>query len=115
VAFAYIIIFNKIDLVSAEYLQALEGQILSHNSAATIVRATRAEVDLDSILNINAFDMTRALDIDPHLKSSCCSDAEKVRVVCACACCARCDERSHQWHRLVTMNTRTRTCTTTRW
>lgn len=77
VAFADRIIVNKIDLVSAEYLQDLEGQILSHNSAATIVRATRAEVDLDSILNINAFDMTRALDIDPHLKSSCCSDAEK--------------------------------------
>jgi G3E family GTPase len=77
VAFADRIIVNKIDLVAVDYLEALERQILSHNSAATIVRATRAEVDLDSILNINAFDMTRALDVDPHLKSSCCSDAEK--------------------------------------
>jgi len=78
VAFADRVIVNKVDLVSPEELEDLQKQIRSHNSTAMITTAIRSRVDLESMLNINAFEMNRALDVDPQLKfqASCCNDAE---------------------------------------
>lgn len=67
VAFADRIIVNKTDLVDEPHLRDLEDTLLSINAAAQIKRTTRSKIDLDFILDIHAFDVERALTIDPHL------------------------------------------------
>ncbi|MBM4412184.1 MAG: GTP-binding protein [Chloroflexi bacterium] len=66
VAFADIIILNKIDLVSEEDLNQLERRIRSMNAAAKIVRAQNAAVDLEMVLNVGGFNLDRAMEIDPQ-------------------------------------------------
>jgi G3E family GTPase len=41
------------------------------NSLAPILKTERSRVPLDEILNINAFDMQRAIEIDPHVVEDC--------------------------------------------
>ncbi len=65
IAFADVILLNKIDLVSAEELDQLEARIHSMNSAATIYRTRDAAVDMDMVLNLGGFDLDRALEVDP--------------------------------------------------
>jgi G3E family GTPase len=69
VAFADVILLNKIDLVSAEELEALERRIQSMNRFARIHRTRNAALELDQLLDIRAFDLDRALEIDPKLLS----------------------------------------------
>ena len=65
IAFADRILLNKIDLISAEELDILEHRIRQMNAMAKIYRTQNSEVDLDHILGVNAFDLDRALEIDP--------------------------------------------------
>ncbi|MBE3558178.1 MAG: GTP-binding protein [Ktedonobacteraceae bacterium] len=65
IAFADVILLNKIDLVSSAELRRLEARIQSMNRAAKIYRTQQAVIDLDKILNIGGFNLDRALDIDP--------------------------------------------------
>jgi G3E family GTPase len=65
IAFADRILLNKIDLISAEELDLLEQRIRQMNAMAKIYRTQNSEVDLDQILGVNAFDLDRALEIDP--------------------------------------------------
>jgi G3E family GTPase len=65
IAFADRILLNKIDLISAEELDILERRIRQMNAMAKIYRTQNSEVDLDHILGVNAFDLDRALEIDP--------------------------------------------------
>jgi G3E family GTPase len=65
IAFADRVVVNKTDLVSEDELAEVERRIRSINAMTTIQRATYGKVDLDSILNVHAFDLDRALDIDP--------------------------------------------------
>jgi G3E family GTPase len=65
IAFADRILINKIDLISAEELDLLEHRIRQMNAMAKIYRTQNSEVDLDHILGVNAFDLDRALEIDP--------------------------------------------------
>ena len=64
-AFADVILLNKIDLVSPEDLGRLEARIKSMNSMAKIYRSRDAVVEMDKILNVGGFNLDRALDIDP--------------------------------------------------
>jgi G3E family GTPase len=66
IAFADRILLNKIDLISSEELDLLEKRIRQMNAMAKIYRTQNSEVDLDSILGVNAFDLDRALEIDPE-------------------------------------------------
>ncbi len=66
VAFADVIILNKIDLVSEDDLNQLERRIRSMNAAAKIVRAQNAHVDLELVLNVGGFNLDRAMEIDPQ-------------------------------------------------
>jgi G3E family GTPase len=66
IAFADVILLNKTDLVTTEELTILERRIRSINAMAKIERTQNAEVDLDRVLGINAFDLDRALEIDPQ-------------------------------------------------
>jgi G3E family GTPase len=65
-AFADVILLNKTDLVTPAELDELEQRIRSMNAMAKIYRTRDAQVEMDSILGVGAFDLSRALDIDPN-------------------------------------------------
>jgi G3E family GTPase len=65
IAFADVILINKIDLVTPAELDQLEARIRSMNAAAKIYRTQNAAIDLDHVLNVGGFDLDRALEIDP--------------------------------------------------
>jgi G3E family GTPase len=69
VAFADVILLNKIDLVSPEELRDLDRRIRSINRAARVHHARQAQVAVDELLDIRAFELDRALEIDPALLS----------------------------------------------
>jgi G3E family GTPase len=64
-AFADVILLNKIDLVSPEDLDRLEARIHNMNSMAKIYRTRDAVVEMDKILNVGGFNLDRALEVDP--------------------------------------------------
>lgn len=66
IAFADVILLNKVDLVSEADLQAVEQRIRSMNAIAKIYRTRDAQVEMDSILGVSAFDLGNALKIDPE-------------------------------------------------
>jgi G3E family GTPase len=66
IAFADLILLNKVDLVTTEELDALENRIRQINAIAKIYRTQNSDIDLDFVLGINAFDLDRALEIDPQ-------------------------------------------------
>ncbi len=65
IAFADVIVLNKVDLV--EDTAELEARVASINPRARRLRAVRADVDLGEILGVRAFDLDAALDVDPQL------------------------------------------------
>eukprot|EP00210_Caulerpa_lentillifera_P001515 g1453.t1 len=54
-AYADLILLNKVDLVSVEDLVRIEGVIRTMNSTAEIQKTQKCSIDLDRILNRNAF------------------------------------------------------------
>ncbi|MGJ8571564.1 MAG: CobW family GTP-binding protein [Hoeflea sp.] len=66
IAFADVVILNKTDLVTPEQLEAIERTVRAINPSARIHRTERAAVPLDAVLDRGAFDLSRALDNDPH-------------------------------------------------
>ncbi|WP_276198968.1 GTP-binding protein [Chelatococcus sp. XZ-Ab1] len=65
IAFADVIILNKIDLVSPEELAEVEGRIRAVNPYAMLHKAERAAVDISQVLGRNAFDLERVLELEP--------------------------------------------------
>ncbi|WP_414526730.1 CobW family GTP-binding protein [Nodularia chucula] len=65
IAFADVILLNKTDLVSPEQLDELEQRIRSMNAMAKIYRTQNSELEMDALLGVKAFDLARALEIDP--------------------------------------------------
>ncbi len=66
IAFADVILLNKVDLVSSAELDVLESRIHGMNSVAKIHRTRDAAVEMDKILNLGGFDLDRALETDPR-------------------------------------------------
>ncbi len=66
IAFADVILLNKTDLVSELDLSALESRIRAMNAMAKVYRTRDAAVEMDTILGVNAFDLNRALEVDPN-------------------------------------------------
>ncbi|TAE57248.1 MAG: GTP-binding protein [Nostocales cyanobacterium] len=66
IAFADVILLNKTDLVTPEILAELEQRIRSMNALAKIYRTQNSELSMDALLGVNAFDLERALEIDPN-------------------------------------------------
>ncbi|HEY9818557.1 MAG TPA: GTP-binding protein [Candidatus Obscuribacterales bacterium] len=66
IAFADVILLNKVDLVTPEQLDDLERRIREMNAIAKIHRTRDAQIDMDDILGISAFDLNNALQIDPE-------------------------------------------------
>ncbi len=65
IAFADLVLLNKIDLVSPEHLSRLESRIRRISAAARVVRTERAQIPIEDILDIRAFDLSKKLEIDP--------------------------------------------------
>ena len=65
IAFADVILLNKIDLVDDADLVALESRIGAMNANAKIHRTRDAVVEMDKILGVGGFDLDRALEVDP--------------------------------------------------
>jgi len=65
VAFADIVLLNKVDLVSPEETERLTSVIRRMNPTATILPSTKCEVELAALLDRGAFDLDRILEIEP--------------------------------------------------
>jgi G3E family GTPase len=65
VAFADVILLNKIDLVPPSEVDRLEARIRAMNPAAKIYRTENAGIDIDRVLNVGGFNLNRALEVDP--------------------------------------------------
>ncbi|HSP24581.1 MAG TPA: GTP-binding protein [Saliniramus sp.] len=65
IAFADVILLNKIDLVSAEELADVESRIRTINPYARLHRTTKCDVDIAEVLERNAFDLERILELEP--------------------------------------------------
>jgi G3E family GTPase len=66
IAFADVVLLNKIDLVTPEAIDELEKRIKSMNAMAKIYRTQDAQLEMDALLGVGAFDLDRALEIDPN-------------------------------------------------
>ncbi|MGJ5674765.1 MAG: CobW family GTP-binding protein [Nostochopsis sp.] len=66
IAFADVILLNKTDLVTPDVLDELERRIRGMNAMAKIYRTRNSEVGMDALLGVKAFDLDRALEIDPE-------------------------------------------------
>ncbi|MCO6410213.1 MULTISPECIES: CobW family GTP-binding protein [Hoeflea] len=64
-AFADIILINKIDLVSEQELAKVEARIRRINPTAVLSRSERCQVPLDQVIGRNAFDLDRVLELEP--------------------------------------------------
>ncbi|WP_342360632.1 GTP-binding protein [Terrarubrum flagellatum] len=65
IAFADVLILNKTDLVSEAELKDVEAQIRAINPYAKLHRTQRASVSIADVMDRNAFDLDRILDIEP--------------------------------------------------
>ncbi len=65
VGFADVIILNKTDLVSPAELDALEARLKRINAVAKIHRTTNCAVNLDHVLDVGGFNLSRAVELDP--------------------------------------------------
>jgi G3E family GTPase len=69
IAFADVVLLNKTDLVSETDLRAIEVRIRSINPYAMIHRTERCTLDLEKVLDRNAFDLNRVLEFEPSFLS----------------------------------------------
>ncbi|MBY0230045.1 MAG: GTP-binding protein [Gemmataceae bacterium] len=65
-AFADVVLLNKMDLVTPEEADALQARIRGRNASARIHRTTRSDADIDALLDVGGFDLARMEAIDPH-------------------------------------------------
>ena len=66
IAFADVIVLNKIDLVTKPELAEVEARIRAINPYAKLHRTERAQVKLSDVLEQGAFDLDRILEIEPE-------------------------------------------------
>jgi G3E family GTPase len=66
IGFADVILLNKVDLVTADELAAVERRIRAINPHATIHRTERCAIPLAQVLDRGAFDLDRILSLDPE-------------------------------------------------
>ncbi len=69
VAFADVIVLNKVDLVTPDELDEVEHRIRRLNRTARIHRTTKADVAIAEIMDRGAFDLGRILEMEPGFLS----------------------------------------------
>ena len=65
IAFADVILINKVDLVDDATVDALERRLRSMNAMARIRRVQMADAPMEQVLNVGGFDLDRALELKP--------------------------------------------------
>ena len=65
IAFADVILLNKIDLVSEAELADVEARIRTINPYARLHRTTKCDVEIAQVLERNAFDLERIIELEP--------------------------------------------------
>ena len=95
IAFADVVILNKTDLVTPEELRDVEATVRAINPAARIHRAQRSGVPLGEVLDRGAFDLSRALENDPHFLDA---DEHDHDHVCGPDCDHDHDHHHHHHH-----------------
>jgi G3E family GTPase len=65
IALADFILLNKVDLIGPEKLETVEESILELNPHARIFRTEHSRLNLEELLDVNAFDLDRRLVADP--------------------------------------------------
>ncbi len=65
IAFADVLVLNKTDLVNGEALDRLESRLREMNRMARVVRSEKANVAVDTVLNLGAFDLDQVLERRP--------------------------------------------------
>ncbi|HEY1725234.1 MAG TPA: GTP-binding protein [Steroidobacteraceae bacterium] len=64
IAFADVVLLNKIDLVERAALERIEQRVRSISATAVIIHSRKADVPLERVLGLGAFDLERALALD---------------------------------------------------
>ena len=64
-AFADVLLLNKADLVDEAERAAIEQRVRAINPIARLLTSTRADVPMQQILGVEAFELERALSLDP--------------------------------------------------
>lgn len=70
IAFADVIVLNKMDAATPEQLATAQAIIQRLNRGAKVVTTSRSNVNLDAILDLGAFSLDRAMSLDPHFLPS---------------------------------------------
>ena len=65
IAFADVLLLNKTDLVNDETLDGLEARLRGMNRMARVVRSEMANVPVDTVLDLAAFDLDQVLERRP--------------------------------------------------
>ena len=65
IAFADVILINKVDLVDDATVDGLERRLRSMNAMARIERVQMADAPMEQVLNVGGFDLERALELKP--------------------------------------------------
>jgi G3E family GTPase len=69
IAFADLILLNKMDLVTEEEALAVEAKIRAINPMAELVRSIKSNVEIDSVIGRDAFNLERILAREPDFLS----------------------------------------------
>ena len=65
IAFADVLLLNKTDLVNGEALDSLEARLRGMNRMARVVRSEMANVPVETVLDLGAFDLDQVLERRP--------------------------------------------------
>ena len=65
IAFADVLVLNKTDLSDSEGLDKLETRLRGMNRMARVVRSEKADIPVDTVLNLSAFDLDQVLERRP--------------------------------------------------
>jgi G3E family GTPase len=71
IAFADVILLNKVDLVSKDELATVERAIRQVNATALLHKMQRGDIPLDRIMGLGAFDLDRVTEIDHECDDAC--------------------------------------------
>jgi G3E family GTPase len=66
IAFADVVLLNKLDLVSPQEADDVEGRVKGMNPVAKVYRTRHSVIEMDRILNVGGFNLDRAQEVDPH-------------------------------------------------
>ena len=70
IAFADVVLLNKVELVDEDDLEKVKNRIRKINPFAKIIKTTRCDAPLDEIVGLNAFSLDRVLQIEPDFLES---------------------------------------------